>query len=80
MTTEPDRRPLLRIPEAAAYLDATERQIANWVKNGKLPHYNISRDLRFSEADLLDFIEAWRVPAKVTLTDRRKGHQSEQTP
>jgi excisionase family DNA binding protein len=61
-------RPTLRVEGARDYLDVTERQIYDWVRSGKLAHYRVGRELRFSEADLDAFLAERRCEA---VTSRR---------
>ena len=64
MAATTDRaRPVLRVDDAKAYLDATERQIYRWVREGHLAHYKVGRELRFSEADLDAFLAERRYEA-----------------
>jgi len=54
---------LLTIEEAAERLGVTPRMIRRLTTSRRLPFVKVGRLVRFREADLVEFVEAWTVPA-----------------
>jgi excisionase family DNA binding protein len=51
----------LTLPEAATYLNVTERYMRRLVTERRIPYFKVGRLLRFSTEDLDDFLEASRI-------------------
>jgi excisionase family DNA binding protein len=54
----PALAPLLRLPEAAAFLNVSQKTVRRLVARRVLPCVQFGRVLRFQPADLLRFVEA----------------------
>ena len=57
----PTRGRPLTLPEAAAYLNVTERYMRRLVTDRRIPYFKVGRLLRFSAEDLDAFLEAGRI-------------------
>jgi excisionase family DNA binding protein len=57
--------PLLSIPEVAAILGISEHTLRGHVARGKISHRRIGGMIRFTEADLSEFVEGAKVSTKV---------------
>jgi excisionase family DNA binding protein len=57
----PTRGHPLTLPEAAAYLNVTERYMRRLVTDRRIPYFKVGRLLRFSAEDLDAFLEAGRI-------------------
>jgi excisionase family DNA binding protein len=69
------QRPPLTLPEAAGYLNVTERYMRRLVAERRIPFFKVGRLLRFSVGDLDAFFEACRVeppPVHPLLAPRRR--------
>jgi excisionase family DNA binding protein len=70
-----ERRPLT-LPEAAGYLNVSERYMRRLVAERRIPYFKVGRLLRFSAADLDAFMAACRVeppPLHPLLRPRRRS-------
>ena len=54
---------LLDVPQAAAFLNTSERHVKNLVYNRRIPYVKVGKYLRFKQSDLAAFVEASTVPA-----------------
>ena len=63
MTTS-SRKRFLNVDEAAGYLETTKRNIYRLAEQNRLAHHRIARQLRFTEDDLEDYIQARRVEVR----------------
>ncbi|MFI1950962.1 helix-turn-helix domain-containing protein [Streptomyces xinghaiensis] len=57
MNPEPEQRWLF-IPEAAAYLGASERQVRRWLAQKRIPHTRLGNRVQFTHEQLDAFIAA----------------------
>jgi prophage regulatory protein len=46
------------VPQVAEYLQISRSKMYDWVKQGKIPHVRIGRNVRIRESDLQAWIEA----------------------
>jgi excisionase family DNA binding protein len=54
---------LLSVPEAASLLGVRPQTLYLWVSKKRIPHRKIGRLVRFTEADLAEFVERQHQPA-----------------
>jgi excisionase family DNA binding protein len=57
-----DSRELINPVEAAKLLGVDEMTVKRWAIAGKLPHWKIGKRYRFSEADILAFLDSSHRP------------------
>lgn len=60
MTTRAAALHLMTIKEIAAYLNANERSIHNWMKTGELPYRRVGSDIRFDMAEVDEWTKRHR--------------------
>jgi excisionase family DNA binding protein len=70
-----DRETPLTLPEAAAYLNVTERYVRRLVAERRIAFHKVGRLLRFRASDLDELFEAGRVevPPVHPLLQRRRA-------
>ena len=52
MATQAEPRPILTLPEAAAWLRVSERKLWELASEGQVPHAKVGRQYRFARAEL----------------------------
>ena len=55
--------PLLTVPEAASYLNTSERFVRRLVAERRVAFHHVGRHVRFARSDLDAFVQAGRVEA-----------------
>lgn len=56
--------PLLTIDTAAAWLGLSSHTLRAHVRAGRIAHRRLGGRIRFTESDLVEFVEAGKVPAR----------------
>lgn len=56
--------PPLTIPEAAKFLNVTDRWVIRAIRERRLPYLKVGRQVRFLVADLRDYLVSTRVAAR----------------
>jgi excisionase family DNA binding protein len=62
---KPSARPTIDVAHAAQYLDVSERTIRRLVASRAIGHRRVAGLIRFTPADLADYIENIRVAVKI---------------
>jgi PTS system nitrogen regulatory IIA component len=60
---------LLTVPDVAALLACTERQVYRWVDEGEIPFQRVRDQVRFNRTDLLEWATARRLPISLEAFD-----------
>jgi PTS system nitrogen regulatory IIA component len=58
---------LLTVRDAAKLLGTPEKQVYRWVDDGEIPFHNVSEQIRFHRAELLEWATARRLPISVEM-------------
>jgi len=56
-------QPMLTVKQVAKWLGFTEKGIYSLIEQRKIPHLKISNRVRFSRAEVLEWLQENRVPA-----------------
>jgi excisionase family DNA binding protein len=54
----------LIVPEAARLLRVSPATVYRWIERGVLPHSRAGRRVLFDEAQLIEWVRAWRKEAR----------------
>jgi excisionase family DNA binding protein len=57
---------LLNVREVAQLLNVKENTVYDWVSSNFIPHYKISKFVRFRETEVLQWLDKKRIKGRVT--------------